>query len=373
MAWWAEESSTDSATFPVEIAPKGLATPESKQEAQDALDAANKDTQKNLNDLKTTIDTVKAGKDGVKKFTEALNSKPEYKKQVEQILGLPWEPREDNEAIIGDIKTLQKALGVKEDGALGPNTFKKLKVRWDARPQGQDYKTFIDGLMNRTKVENPVVVVPEPTNTQNGEVINNSVTTTIKPSEVVNNENKFGLRLVNDAKIMINENTAVNFELDGMIIDRDAYKISERSGKQSYELNIRGKEDNVVIDKAALDVAMANWKEGGENTLEGTTLPKKGGVWEPVTLIINKEKITEKEQAKRKNEEKVIETTATATYETSAAETTPIQSSTLPITPVDIVDTMQNSNLNVIGDKALNTPSNEMWDNPTTPTTEFTV
>lgn len=151
-------------------------------------------------------------------------------------------------------------------------------MRWDARPQGQDYKTFIDRLMNRTKVENPVVVVPEPTNTQNGEVINNSVTTTIKPSEVVNNENKFGLRLFNDAKIMINENTAVNFELDGMIIDRDAYKISERSGKQSYELNIRGKEDNVVIDKAALDVAMANWKEGGENTLEGTTLPKKGGV-----------------------------------------------------------------------------------------------
>ena len=68
---------------------KKVTTPKSTQEAQDALDAANKDTQKNLNDLKTTIDTVKAGKDGVKKFTEALNSKPEYKKQVEQILGLP--------------------------------------------------------------------------------------------------------------------------------------------------------------------------------------------------------------------------------------------------------------------------------------------
>ncbi len=73
-------------TSTLNLKEKKVTTPKSTQEAQDALDAANKDTRKNLNNLKTAIDAVKV-KDGVKKFTEALDSNIEYKKQVEQILG----------------------------------------------------------------------------------------------------------------------------------------------------------------------------------------------------------------------------------------------------------------------------------------------
>ena len=120
--------------------------------AQDALDKTKNETQRNLNDLKTTIDNVQAWQDGKKIFTEALNSNTNYKKQVEQILGMQsWEWR-DSPLIIADIKTLQKALNVKDDGALGPNTFNALKKAWNTsqfKEPKPNYKTFIDGLMGR--------------------------------------------------------------------------------------------------------------------------------------------------------------------------------------------------------------------------------
>ncbi len=96
----------------------------------------------------------------MKKHTEALK-KTEYQKQVGYILGME---STDPVALKQGIKDLQKALGFKDkaaDGALGPNTFKELKVRWDARPQGQDYKTFIDGLI-RPNAEKPATVTKPP-------------------------------------------------------------------------------------------------------------------------------------------------------------------------------------------------------------------
>ena len=66
--------------------------------------------------------------------------------------------------IIADIKKLQSALNLPDkavDGALGPKTFKELKGKWDARPQGQDYKTFIDGLI-RPNAEKPATVTKPP-------------------------------------------------------------------------------------------------------------------------------------------------------------------------------------------------------------------
>lgn len=298
MTRWVEESSADSATTPVEIAPKGLATPESKQEAQDAFDVANKDTQKNLNDLKTTIDSVKAAKDGKKRFTEALNSNAGYKKQVEQILGTPsWERRESS-LIIADIKKLQSALNLPDkavDGALGPKTFKELKGKWDARPQGQDYKTFIDGLI-RPNAEKPATVTKPP---------ESSITLDIQTpqAEAISpkmEENTKELRQDMESGMLRVGDEKINFELKWGIktafIDRDAYKIMNNAdNSDSYELNIRAMEDNVVIKKVDIQGALESSKntpDDKEITVNGLTKPKKlWEEWKPVTLIMNREPI----------------------------------------------------------------------------------
>ena len=298
MTRWVEESSADSATTPVEIAPKGLATPESKQEAQDAFDVANKDTQKNLNDLKTTIDSVKAAKDGKKRFTEALNSNAGYKKQVEQILGTPsWERRESS-LIIADIKKLQSALNLPDkavDGALGPKTFKELKGKWDARPQGQDYKTFIDGLI-RPNAEKPATVTKPP---------ESSITLDIQTpqAEAISpkmEENTKELRQDMESGMLRVGDEKINFELKWGIktafIDRDAYKIMNNAdNSDSYELNIRAMEDNVVIKKEDIQGALESSKntpDDKEITVNGLTKPKKlWEEWKPVTLIMNREPI----------------------------------------------------------------------------------
>ena len=73
-----------------------------------------------------------------------------YRKQVQDVLNTETaDPKE----LTKIIKALQKKLEVKADGALGPNTFDKLKVRWDKSQEGnpkQTYKEFINALMGRT-------------------------------------------------------------------------------------------------------------------------------------------------------------------------------------------------------------------------------
>ena len=88
-------------------------------------------------------------------------------------------------------------------------------------------------------------------------------------------------------KIMLG-NDSYDFELEWnwktLGIDRDAYKIMDN--QSSYDLNIRWKEDNIRISKE--DLFRAIKSRGWE--VEGTTLPKKGGVGEPVKIIINEKK-----------------------------------------------------------------------------------
>ena len=74
----------DTSTSKMKVKP----TAEELAIAREAYGKAKNDTQQNLSDLNKEINKVKV-KDGIRNFTEALNSKPEYKKQVEQILGLP--------------------------------------------------------------------------------------------------------------------------------------------------------------------------------------------------------------------------------------------------------------------------------------------
>ncbi len=280
-------------------------TVESTTVAQDALDAAKTDTQKDLNDLKTTINTVKVSKNGLREFTKALDSNADYKTQVEQILGTPsWESR-NSTAIIDDIKKLQNALGFTAekdvDGALGPKTFNALEKAWKTS-QTQDpkpnYKTFIDGLMDRkteapTTPTNPVLLNNEPTIP--GSVITETVTETDPTKD---------LKLNKDFNKVIFGNNSFDFELQWdwktLGVDRDAYKIIDN--QSSYDLNIRWKEDNVRIDKSELKQAI----EEGKQTVEGTTIPKKGWLSESVTIIINK---TEGEKEPVKKEDKTTEGT----------------------------------------------------------------
>ncbi len=277
MSDWAEKAATE--------APQATKTPKTPEElatATDAFDKAKNDTQQNLSDLNQAINKVTAGRDGIKRFTEELNSNQDYKKQVEQILGTPsWESR-DSTAIKGDIQTLQKALGVKEDGALGPNTFKELKVRWENRtPSDQDYKTFIDGLMNRGKVEGSTAVDTVVETPLTSPTIINAWT-----QHIAEIDSTKDLKLDEHNNKIIFGNDGYDFELKWdwktLGTDRDAYKIMDN--QSSYDLNIRWKEDNIRIDKQALFQAISETKW----EVLGTTLPKKGGLGEPVMILINK-------------------------------------------------------------------------------------
>lgn len=281
-------------TSTLNLKEKKVTTPKSTQEAQDALDAANKDTRKNLNNLKTAIDAVKV-KDGVKKFTEALDSNIEYKKQVEQILGRSsWESRSSTE-IKGDIQTLQHALGVKEDSALGPNTFDALKTRWEisqlTNPQ-TSYTEFINNLMGRANINITPIQIEDPTKPINVTPIqidspqaSTEPVSTTEGTAPKNEKSDFGA-IFDSASVETEDGTAaINFELDGMVIDRDARSIIDHKDQGTYELNIGWKGENVVIDKKALNVAIKNNSE----TVSGETK-----VWKkPISIIINKE-ITEK-------------------------------------------------------------------------------
>ncbi|MFO0763311.1 MAG: hypothetical protein U0518_00370 [Candidatus Gracilibacteria bacterium] len=270
-------------------------TVESTTVAQDALDAAKTDTQKDLTKLQQEISKVKVEKNGVRKFTEALTYNQNYKKQVEQILGTPLGESRESTAIIADIETLQSNLNVTPDGALGPKTFKALKGEWDKSKEQNPkltYKEFINNLINRkidvpTTPTNPVLLNDKPTIT--GSVITEAVTETDPTKD---------LKLDKDSNKVIFGNNSFDFELQGdwktLGIDRDAYKIIDN--KSSYDLNIRGKEDNVRIDKLGLKEAIKDEKQ----TIEGTTIPKKGGLGEPVTIMINKTE-GKKELAKKEN------------------------------------------------------------------------
>jgi hypothetical protein len=93
-------------------------------------------------------------------YGERLKNKA-YADQVRNVLGTTETDPKKLRDIIG---TLQDKLEVKKDRALGPNTFDKLKVRWDAftkdSPDGK-YKDFIDGLI-RPNAEKPATVTKPP-------------------------------------------------------------------------------------------------------------------------------------------------------------------------------------------------------------------
>lgn len=282
-----------------EVVAKQKPTAEEVAVAKEELSAAKTDTQKDLNDLKQTIDSVKASKNGLREFRKALDSNKLYKKQVEQVLGAqPWDWR-DSAMIIADIQTLQTALKVKSDGALGPKTFKELKAKWEARPPGQDYQTFIDGLI-RPKSEKPSVVLSEPQAPTQSPIIWTTETAT-------EGDPKKFLSLKDDKTVMLG-NDSFDFELKGdwktLGIDRDAYKIIDN--KSSYDLNIRGKEDNIRIGKLELEKAIHQ----NEWTVIGTTLPKNGWFGEPITVIINK---TEWKKETSKPEDKPVDAVAVTT------------------------------------------------------------
>lgn len=301
--------------------------------AQEALDITKTDTQKDLTKLQQEISTTQKSSVEMMKHTNALKNNPEYRKQVEQILGLPWDGSSEYKQLKQDIKILQEKVGLpikEQDGALGPKTFNALKVKWNKSQEGNPkptYKEFINNLMGRPKVDQPT---PSPAIQQTEQVlqqssVSNSISTKIEPTIVENAKNKFGIHLFDDAKIMVNEDTAVNFELDGMIIDRDAYKISETPDGKSYELNIRAKDDNILISKSDLEVAI----QKGDKNLKGKTLPKKGGEWEDVTLIMNTEKLNKQEQKTYQEKMSTPEVVATASYETPVETTNEAQVNTI--------------------------------------------
>lgn len=201
----------------------------------------------------------------MKQNTDALKNNATYRTQVGNILGLTAEQSTDAATLKQGIKGLQKALGFKDkavDGALGPNTFKELKVRWEKRdPPNQEYQVFIKELITGKKAEQPAVIAPEPTANpilnEERTVKSNTIEVSLKNS-VIEDRNRFGFRLFEDAKIVTDEQKgeAVSLELDGAIIDRDAYRITESSDKKSYELNIRAMDDNVLVGKEALKNAL---------------------------------------------------------------------------------------------------------------------
>lgn len=331
MAPWEKQKATETVAATATATPTVEAKPtaEKVQAVEWEQQAVKADTQKDLATLQWEISTTQKSKFDKMNHTNALKNNQEYRKQVEQILGLPWDGSSDYKQLKQDIKTLQEKvkLPIKEqDGALGPRTFNALKVEWDKSQEGNPkptYKEFINKLMNRPKIDqsipNPTIQQTEQTLQQSS--VSNSVSTKIEPTIVENDKNKFGLHLFDDAKIMVNENTAVNFELDEMIIDRDAYKISETPDGKSYELNIRAKEDNVLINKTDLETAIRN----GDKNLIGKTLPKKGGDWTDVKLIMNAEKLSEQERKTYQEKMPNPEVVATASYETPVETTNETQ------------------------------------------------
>lgn len=290
MAPWegqtATETAADIATQKLEAKP----TTEEIQAVEWEQKAVKADAQKDLATLQWEISTTQKSKFDKMNHTNALKNNQEYRKQVEQILGLPWDGSSDYKQLKQDIKTLQEKIGLplKDiDGALGPKTFDKLKSRWDARPKGQDYKAFINELMGR-KTEAPTAPVITWISTINLDSSIQSIES-IKPKLEINTKElqhdmENGMLRVGDEKI--------NFELKWSIktafIDRDAYKIMDADDKDSYELNIRSMEDNVIIKKEDISIALTD----NLTTIKGWTKPKKQ--WEkpkPVDLIINKEPI----------------------------------------------------------------------------------
>ena len=215
-----------------------------------------------------------------------------YRKQVQDVLNTETaDPKE----LTKIIKALQKKLEVKADGALGPNTFDKLKVRWDKSQEGnpkQTYKEFINALMGRTvdaqkppetELNNVHISIPDQTLTAIGPDFEEQKKELEKE---LKHDMENGMLRVGTERI----NFELKWGLTTALIDRDAYKIVNNDDKDAYELNIRAMEDNVVIKKSDIADALKN----GLWTILAITKPKKQ--WEEakeVTIIINKE-ITEK-------------------------------------------------------------------------------
>ena len=215
-----------------------------------------------------------------------------YRKQVQDVLNTETaDPKE----LTKIIKALQKKLEVKADGALGPNTFDKLKVEWDKSQEGnpkQTYKEFINALMGRTvdaqkppetELNNVHISIPDQTLTAIGPDFEEQKKELEKE---LKHDMENGMLRVGTERI----NFELKWGLTTALIDRDAYKIVNNDDKDAYELNIRAMEDNVVIKKSDIADALKN----GLWTILAITKPKKQ--WEEakeVTIIINKE-ITEK-------------------------------------------------------------------------------
>ena len=276
----------DTSTSKMKVKP----TAEELAIAREAYGKAKNDTQQNLSDLNKEINKVKV-KDGIRNFTEALNSKPEYKKQVEQILGLPWDGSSDSSQLKKDITALQKKLELpikEQDGALGPKTFNALEKAWKVS-QAQDpkpnYKTFIDGLIRLP------ATTPEPQVSTQPIQWTMETTTEVDPKTLLS---------VKDNKVMLG-NDSFDFELKGdwttLGIDRDAYEISDVW--QEYNLKINTMNDSVKINKDVLFAVINNH----DPVINGITVNSK----EPVKIIINK---TEGKKEAPKKEDTVADRSA---------------------------------------------------------------
>lgn len=232
--------------------------------------------------------TQRSEKINMMQHSNALKDNPKYQEQVRNILRWKYEQSTDGAELKKGIKELQKALKVKDDGALGPNTFQKLKARWDSRPSGQDYQTFIDGLMNRSPAAHT-----EPH-------IEPNLETTTAPIEPVKNGDTSPVveKVKEKDQIVLADYT---FELEWSLmtlgIERNAKILPQKWDVADQTQDVITKVwDEILLDINAMGKHVTLQKEDLQSAIKNGMSTVEGKVeWsgKPVNIVINK-RINEK-------------------------------------------------------------------------------